>query len=285
MISDGRFKSLRIQHLILGFIHISLGILAVLLPLSENINAKVAVYAGIPSWIDCVDYNHEKFQPYKYDVVERDKVREFCVDIETSGVMFLTNIKYILLDSQWFVFAFFVWTGLAHIFYTTLYANSYKKLLDDDKCLRIRWLEYGVSAGIMIGIIAYLSGIQNMTILALLFKLFYVLISSGYYSNRLPNLAYILVGLLQLWLWIYIGLELILPHSSNLENIPWFVYLIYFGEFFLFNSFAVVFFLERRQAYEPFILETIYNVLSLCSKGFLIVLLASTIYFVSSRSS
>ena len=282
IMDDYRFKILRIQHLVLGTVHILLGIASAVLPLIDSVNTKLPVYVGIPTWIDCIDYAHEQFYTLQR-VDDIHHMKDYCDKVESPGVMFMTFITYVLLRVEWFVFAFFVWTGLAHLFYATIYVGKYRELLDEDECLRIRWLEYGVSAGIMIGIIAYLSGIQNVVILGLLFKLFYILIGSAFFGDRLPNACFIMVGIFQLWLWVYILLELILPHSENISSIPWFVYVIYFTEFVLFNSFAIIFVLERARVVDVFYLETSYNILSFVSKAVFMVLLYSTVFAVASR--
>ena len=276
-----------LQHYVLAIVHTLLGIISVLLPVwIDRVNPRLPTCFDVPKWIDCVNFVHEKYYSMntKQRLIDNAVIRKFCAETESPGTMFITETKYVPLETQWFVFTFFVWTGLFHLFYATLYSKRYRELLDEDRCLRIRWFEYGFSAGIMIGLIAYLSGIQNAIVLLMLFKLFYVLIGSGYYSPKLPASWYYLAGYFQLFTWIYILLNLILPHAEQVDNIPWFVFFVYGAEFVLFNLFAVIFVLERKKTFGVFALETMYNLLSFVSKGLLMVVLMSSIFVVSARN-
>ena len=283
MVNDSKFRCLQIQHYILFGIHLILGILSVLLPLLINkINARQPVFYDTPKWIDCINYKHEQYVNIdKNSLFNLNEIRQFCLDIKSPGAMYITSPKYVPLEAQWFIFTIFIWTAIFHLFYATIYAKRYRKLLDEDKCLRIRWFEYAFSAGIMIAIIAHLSGIQNITILYLLFKLYYVLIFSTYYNSKLPKSWFFFVGVIQLWLWIFILTQMLIHHDA--KNIPWFVFFIYFGELILFNSFAVIFIIEKRKSFSVITIETLYNVLSLLSKGFLMIVLSVTLFLVSSR--
>ena len=287
MISDQRFKNLLIQHYILAIAHTSLGIGSVVLPiLVERINPRLPTCVDEPKWIDCVNLAHEKYyqSSQKQSLIDNNLIRQFCKETESPGAMFINFPKYSRVDTQWFVFTFFVWTGLFHLFYATLYSQRYRELLDEDRCLRIRWLEYGFSAGIMIALIAFLSGIQNALVLLMMFKLFYVLIATAYYGDELPASWYFMSGYFQLWTWIFILLHLILPHADQIDNVPWFVFFVYGSEFILFNSFALIYLFERRKMFDAFALETMYNALSFVSKGLLMVVLTSSIFLVSTRN-
>ena len=291
MISDGSFTRLKLQHYFLALAHVSLGVLSVVIPIiADRVSAKLAGFVDVPQWIDCVNFIHEKYTNATKNDNEEEKmindvvIRRFCHDVDSPGTMFITTAKYFPMHTEWFVFTFFVWTGLAHFCYASIYANRYRDLLDEGECLRIRWFEYAFSAGIMIGVIAYLSGIQNISVLIMLFKIFYILICTGYYSPRLPASWFYLVGYFQLLIWIYIGLQLTIPHKDMIENIPWFVFFVYGAEFVLFNSFAAIFIFERRKTFNVIVLETMYNVLSFVSKGLLMAVLTSSIYVVSVRN-
>lgn len=135
-----------------------------------------------------------------------------------------------------------------------------------------RWIEYSISASVMIVLIAMITGIADIAALVALFGV---------------NAAMILFGWLQEWYeepgeggwrpfvfgciagavpWVAIGIYLIGPTAE----IPGFVYGIFFSLFVLFNSFAINQFLQYRQVgpWRNYLFgESVYVALSLVAKS------------------
>ena len=137
-----------------------------------------------------------------------------------------------------------------------------------------RWIEYSLSASLMIVLIAMLTGIGDIAALIALFgvnasMIFFGLVQE-HYSN--PGSG----RLLPFWLgciagavpWVAIGVYFVSPGSAG--DPPGFVYGIFFSLFVFFNVFALNMWLQYRQIgpWRSYLFgESIYILLSLTAKS------------------
>lgn len=138
----------------------------------------------------------------------------------------------------------------------------------------IRWLEYSVSASVMIVLIAMLTGISDVAALGAIFMvnaamIFFGLIMEHYESPGSPNwLAFLLGSLFGIVPWLLIGLYIWSPTTD--ASPPGFVYAIFVSLFVFFNVFAVnmVFQYKRVGPWRDYVFgEAVYILLSLTAKS------------------
>lgn len=169
---------------------------------------------------------------------------------------------------------FFALSALAHFAVAGPLRASYELHLDSGRN-PYRWLEYSLSASIMIVAVAQLTGVTDVAALVALVGLNASMIGFGWMQERYERPG----GSLQpFWLgcavgavpWVAIGVYLFSPGAS--QHAPDFVYGIYFSIFALFNCFAVVQFLQYRQIgrFSDYVVgERTYIVLSFIAKSLL----------------
>ncbi|HAX81500.1 MAG TPA: hypothetical protein DCY40_02895 [Actinobacteria bacterium] len=139
----------------------------------------------------------------------------------------------------------------------------------------VRWVEYSLSASVMIVLIAMLTGISDVAALGAIFAANAAMIFFGLAQERYEKPG---GGLLPFWLgsiigivpWIVVGVYLVSPGIS--AEPPGFVYAIYVSLFICFNSFAVNMWLQYRQKgkWADYVYgERVYMGLSLVAKSLL----------------
>ncbi|HEX6230635.1 MAG TPA: heliorhodopsin HeR [Actinomycetota bacterium] len=136
-----------------------------------------------------------------------------------------------------------------------------------------RWIEYSVSASIMIVLIAMLTGIGDVAALVALFGVNASMIWFGLLQERYEDPG---GSMLAFWLgclagavpWIAIGIYLVSP--GNDASPPGFVYGIFVSLFLFFNSFALNMWLQYRRVgpWRSYLFgESAYVLLSLVAKS------------------
>lgn len=135
-----------------------------------------------------------------------------------------------------------------------------------------RWVEYSLSASVMIVLIAMLTGILDVAALVALFGVNASMIFFGAVQEKYEEPG---GSLLPFWLgsiagavpWIAIGVYLFSPGSD--ASPPGFVYGIFFSLFVFFNTFAINQYLQYRQVgrWGDYLFgERVYVLLSLVAK-------------------
>jgi hypothetical protein len=148
------------------------------------------------------------------------------------------------------------------------YINNLERQRND-----ARWVEYSLSASLMIVLIAMLTGIGDVAALIALFGVNAAMIFFGLIQEHYSRPG---GGLLPFWLgciagavpWIAIGVYFVSPGSS--ANPPGFVYGIFFSLFAFFNVFAVNMWLQYRKIgpWRDYLFgERAYILLSLTAKS------------------
>jgi hypothetical protein len=178
------------------------------------------------------------------------------------------------LDFAWAIAAFFALSALAHLFVAGPGWTSYQREISSGRN-PFRWLEYSLSASIMIVLIAMLTGIDDIAALIALVGVNASMIGFGWMQERYESPG---TGLRPFWIgclagavpWIAIGIYLIGPGAD--QHAPGFVYAIFVSLFVLFNCFAVNQWLQYRQVgrwADYLVGERTYITLSLVAKSLL----------------
>jgi hypothetical protein len=157
------------------------------------------------------------------------------------------------LEIGFAVAAFFFLSAFAHLYVATIgrktYVSNLKKGIN-----KARWIEYSLSASLMIVLIAMLSGIFNVIALTGLFALTAIMNLMGLVmevhnqtttkTNWLSYNIGVLAGVVP---WLAIALAFWASESSAGGDIPNFVYAIFISLFIFFNSFAINMVLQYKK--------------------------------------
>jgi hypothetical protein len=178
------------------------------------------------------------------------------------------------LSFAWAIAAFFLLSALAHFSVAGPGWASYQAQLLKGRN-PYRWLEYSLSASIMIVLIAMLVGIDDIAALIALVGVNASMIGFGWMQERYEAPR---AGLGPFWLgciagsipWIAITVYLVGPGAH--QHAPGFVYGIFFSLFVLFNCFAVNQWLQYKEVgrWKDYLVgERAYVTLSLVAKSLL----------------
>lgn len=182
-----------------------------------------------------------------------------------------------LLDVRvaWGVAAFFGLSALFHFLVASplFYGRYVAGLLD--KHNYFRWVEYSLSASIMIVLISQIVGITDVAAIVAIFGVNVSMILFGWLQEKYVQPG---GGLLPFWFgciagivpWIAILIFVIAPESGGANETPAFVYGIVISLFILFNCFALVQFLQYKPVgkWSNYLRgEKAYIVLSLVAKS------------------
>lgn len=172
---------------------------------------------------------------------------------------------------------FFFLSATAHLVIATVYNKQYNKdLLNGIN--KARWIEYSLSASIMMVAIALLVGIYDAMSLVMVFALAAVMNLMGLVmevhnqTTKQTNwLSYIIGCFAGLVPWVVVAFYLWLG-ADNGSNAPDFVYWIFVSIFLFFNCFAVNMVLQYKKIgpWKNYLYgELVYIVLSLVAKSLL----------------
>ncbi len=178
------------------------------------------------------------------------------------------------LRFAWAIAAFFALSAVAHLVVAGPGWDAYRKQLAKRRN-PFRWLEYSLSASIMIVLIAMLVGIDDIAALIALAGVNAAMIGFGWLQERDeppggrlgPFWLGCLAGIVP---WVAIGVYLAGPGTAL--HPPAFVYAIFGSLFVAFNSFAVNQWLQYRQVgrWRAYLVgERVYVTLSLVAKSLL----------------
>lgn len=181
------------------------------------------------------------------------------------------------LSLPWLVASFFGLSALAHFSIATVYHRRYVKDLNLG-INKARWIEYSVSASIMLVAISLLVGIYDLGSLIMIFSLAAIMNLMGLVME-IHNQTTKKTNWLSYWIgcvagivpWVVIALYLWLG-AANGSEAPSFVYWIFVSIFIFFNCFAVNMVLQYKKIgpWKNYLYgEFIYIVLSLVAKSLL----------------
>jgi hypothetical protein len=205
---------LRIYNLVMGLFHAAQGVAVLLLANAFTLPVTAAYLEGPPG------------------TVANDPTTLFDLSVAWGVALFL------------FLSAFFHWIIISPMFY-----NRYRAGLEAHRN-HFRWVEYSLSASLMIVLIAMLTGISDAAALIAIFGVNASMIFFGAVQEKYEDQG---GSLLPFWLgciagivpWLSIGVYLFSPGSS--AEPPGFVYGIFFSLFVFFNTFALNQWLQYRR--------------------------------------
>lgn len=126
--------------------------------------------------------------------------------------------------------------------------NYYKESVFDEGGNPLRWIEYSITASLMIWVIMQLSGVTNLLTLLVVGILGNVALQwQGYLQERMKGRSWVptLVGwLIFMGQWIiilsYFFTAITSPRPMDVARVPWFVYTIVLGLFLIFAVFGLI---------------------------------------------
>jgi len=190
--------------------------------------------------------------------------------IPASSVLFDMSLP-------WLVAGFFGLSALAHFTIATVYHKKYKTDLANG-INKARWIEYSLSASIMLVAISLLVGIYDVSSLIMIFALTAIMNLMGLVmevhnqtTKKTNWISYWIGCLAGIVPWVIIALYLWLG-AINGSNAPDFVYWIFVSIFIFFNCFAVNMVLQYKKIgpWKNYLYgEMVYIVLSLAAKSLL----------------
>ena len=151
------------------------------------------------------------------------------------------------------IVAFFLVSSMAHLFIATVYRRRYER--DLLRGLNVaRWVEYAISASVMIVAIAMLVGIYDIGALLMLFSLVALMNLLGLvmevHNQTTPRtnwLSFWIGTLAGIVPWAVIAISFWASSTYGGGQIPAFVYWIYVSIFLFFSCFAVNMWLQYRR--------------------------------------
>jgi hypothetical protein len=173
---------------------------------------------------------------------------------------------------------FFFLSALFHLFIATEYFEHYKADLARHVNI-VRWIEYALSASVMMVLIAMLAGVYDTATLLLIFGATAVMNLCGLVMELVNQnraevnwSAYIVGAVAGILPWLAILIYFIGSASQANNATPTFVYYIYGSIFVFFNCFAINMYLQYKKVgpwHNYLYGETVYIILSLVAKSLL----------------
>jgi hypothetical protein len=195
--------------------------------------------------------------------------------------LFDINLAYV-------VAAFFFLSAAAHLIIATVYRQTYEADLKKG-INKARWIEYSLSASVMMVGIAMLTGVYDASSLLMIFALISIMNLMGLMmevhnqtTKRTNWLSYIIGCKAGIVPWLVVVIYVVGSNVYGSGHIPEFVYWIYASMFVLFSAFAVNMYLQYKKVgkWADYLYgERIYMILSLVAKS----LLAWQVFFGALR--
>lgn len=241
---DGRFLRLRFYNIFMGFLHLMQGIAVIWL--SNDFSVPVTT-------------NYLKF------------------NVVTGTLDTVTKTVFHLRFGYWVAIFFFL-SALFHFIIATSYYQTYARNLTKH-INKARWVEYSLSASLMIILIGALSGIYDASTLLLMFGATAVMNLCGLVMER-QNRDNKNVDWTSFWVgslagilpWLVIAIYFLGASTEANNAIPTFVYWIYVSIFIFFMSFALNMYLQYKRvgSWKDYLFgEKMYILLSLIAKSLL----------------
>jgi hypothetical protein len=188
-----------------------------------------------------------------------------------TRTIFSINLGYV-------VASFFIVSAIAHTIIATVYRKTYESDLKKG-INKARWIEYGISASIMMVAIGLLSGISDLSTIVAIFALDLIMNLMGL-AMELQNqgekkvkwFTYKVGCLAGIVPWIIFAIYVTGSNVYGSGDIPTFVYFIFVSLFLLFNTFAINMYLQYKKIgkWSNYLYgERTYMILSLVAKSLL----------------
>lgn len=203
--------------------------------------------------------------------------RNHLVMDETTNRLVVNTVNIADVHLGSIIASFLFISALAHLLIGTVLFKKYTKQLEKGMN-RYRWIEYSVSASVMIVAIAMLTGIYDIGTLILIFGANAIMIFCGHLMESRNQLTekvdwspFIVGSFAGLIPWIVIAIHLLGAGGSD-GGPPDFVYYIYVSIAVAFNCFALNMVLQYKKygKWENYLYgERMYIILSLVAKSLL----------------
>ena len=154
------------------------------------------------------------------------------------------------------VATFLLASAVAHYLISGPFYSKYKEDLSQG-VNKVRWIEYSISASVMIVLIALLVGIYDIWALAGIFFMNAAMCWFGWmmevhnqHTEKVDWTSYIMGCLVGVTPWIFIFINLIgdgVATDSNPQGVPQFVVWIFVSIFLFFNTFSINMILQYKQ--------------------------------------
>ena len=174
-----------------------------------------------------------------------------------------------------FIAAFFFLSAIAHLFIETIYNKKYNEGLKRG-INKVRWVEYSISASIMMIAVSLLVGVYDLMSLVMIFSLVAIMNLLGLVmevhnqtTKKTNWLSYWIGCLAGIVPWIAIAFYFWLS-ADNGSAPPTFVYWIFVSIFLFFNCFAINMVLQYKKIgpWKDYLYgERAYIILSLVAKS------------------
>lgn len=176
----------------------------------------------------------------------------------------------------WLIVAFLFLSFVFHMLIATVGRASYEKNLKKGMN-KFRWIEYSLSASVMMVAISMLVGVYDAASLIMVFALVMVMNLCGLVmeihnqtTQKTKWVSYIVGCIAGIVPWIVVGLYFWASSQYGGGNIPSFVYWIYVSIFIFFNCFALNMILQYKKIgpWKDYLFgEKMYIILSLVAKS------------------
>jgi hypothetical protein len=186
-----------------------------------------------------------------------------------SHTLFSVNIAYLIA-------IFFFVSALMHVLIGTVYRTRYEASLKR-QINRVHWVEYGVTAGLMVIAIALVAGVYDFSSLLMIFVLSLVMGCMALFmeirnqENAKPSwLAYGVGCLAGLVPWVVLAMYLWATNMYGTGGVATYVYFIFFSVLVLFVGFAVCMYLQAKRIgrwADYLYAERAYLILSIVAKA------------------
>ena len=196
---------------------------------------------------------------------------------KTSQTLEPATTSLFNLSVPMLVASFFFLSALAHLFIATVYNKRYNKDLSNG-INKVRWIEYSISASIMMVAISILVGVYDFASLLMIFVLVAIMnllglvMESHNQTTKKTNwLSYWIGCLAGIVPWFVIGLYFWISADKGSAP-PAFVYWIFVSIFIFFSCFAVNMVLQYKKVgpWKNYLYgERVYIILSLVAKSLL----------------
>ena len=273
---------IRVLNFALFVAHTVAGVFTLLLCLDAfpdvESNSVFPIHYARQIWVDCETRRHENITTLGAD---KEDIRTWCN--ETSSEKAMTYAMNVWIDANfgWIVTAYFLWTGIAHLMYSTVFWGPFSETLRNRMSWKRRWVEYSVSSALMFFLILYFFGITDLIQLVGFSATMGLIVLMPAVVPSRAKIVYGLASALYLFLWVYPTARILEAYWDVLDNVPWFVWVIIAGEFALFGAFPLIYAVEckRIEAEKSiYIVEIMYGVFSALSKLLLGVILGFFVF-------
>jgi hypothetical protein len=196
---------------------------------------------------------------------------------KVSKHLYPTTKTLFNVQLAWLIVAFFFLSAIFHLFIATVYNKRYNRNLKLG-INKARWIEYSLSASIMMVAIGLLVGIYDASSLLMIFALISIMNLLGLVmevhnqtTQKTNWLSYLIGCWSGLVPWLVVAGYLILGNHEG-SKAPTFVYWIFVSIFIFFSCFAINMILQYKKigAWKNYLYgERVYIILSLVAKSLL----------------